>query len=98
MKCCAYVLMAASLAAAPATKTFVGVIHDNRCFGPNCATQCPVKKTSVYTLQAGDQAFLLSDQKSPARFTGRMVIVTGTVEPDNKLKVVSIVPASASSK
>jgi hypothetical protein len=74
-------------------KTFTGVIYDNRCVGPNCATQCPITKGPKYTLQSGDEAWVLSDQKTPARFTGKKVIVTGTVESDNKLKVISIAPA-----
>ena len=93
MKWCAYVFTAASLLAAPVTKTFTGVIHDNRCVGPDCATKCPVHKGPTYTLQTGDEAFVLTDQKTPAQFTGRKVIVRGTVGPDNKLKVISIAPA-----
>jgi hypothetical protein len=61
--------------------------------GPNCATQCPVTKGPKYTLQAGDEAWVLTDQKSPARFNGKKVTVTGTVESGNKLKVISIVPS-----
>ena len=74
-------------------QTFTGVIHDNRCVGPNCATQCPITKGPKYTLQAGDEAWVLSDQKAPAEFVGRRVIVTGTVGADYKLKVTSITPA-----
>jgi hypothetical protein len=74
-------------------KTFTGVIHSNRCVGPNCATQCPVTKEPKYTLQSGDEAWLLSDQKTPAHYVGRKVIVTGALGSDNTLKVTSIVPA-----
>jgi len=90
MKWCAYVLAAASLMASPATKTFTGVIHDNRCVGPDCATKCPVHKGPTYTLQTADEAFVLSDQKSPAPFDGKKVVVTGIIGPANKLKVISI--------
>ena len=76
------------------SKTFTGVIHDNRCVGPNCATQCPIGKGPTYTLQSGDEAWLLSDQITPARYVGRKVSVRGTVGADNKLKVTSIAPAS----
>ena len=76
-----------------APKTFTGVIHDNRCVGPNCATQCPVTKGPKYTLQSGDDAWVLSDRKTPARFVGRKVIVTGTVEAGNRLRVASIASA-----
>jgi hypothetical protein len=89
----ALMLVAASLCLAGSPRTFTGVIHDNRCVGPNCATQCPVTKGPKYTLQSGEEAWVLSDQKTPARFTGKKVVVTGTIESDNKLKVISIAPA-----
>jgi hypothetical protein len=93
-KRCALILVAAGLCfGGTAVKTFTGVIHDNRCVGPNCATQCPVTKGPKYTLQSGDAAWVLSDQKTPAQYVGRKVVVTGTVEADNKLKVTAIVPA-----
>jgi len=74
-------------------RTFTGVIHDNRCVGPNCATQCPITREPKYTLQSGDEAWVLSDQKTPAQYVGRKVIVTGSVGAHNTLKVTSIVPA-----
>jgi hypothetical protein len=93
-KRCALFLMAAGLCFGGKTeKTFTGVIHDNRCVGPNCATQCPITKEPKYTLQSGDEAWLLSDRKTPAQYVGRKVIVTGSVEAGNRLKVTSIVPA-----
>jgi hypothetical protein len=76
-----------------AQKTFTGTIHDNKCVGPNCATQCPVTKGPTYTLQSGEDAWVLSDQKTPAQYVGKKVVVTGTIEANNKLKVTSIVPA-----
>jgi hypothetical protein len=77
-----------------ARKTFTGVIHDNRCVGPNCATQCPINKAPVYTLQSGDEAWVLNDQKTPAGYVGKKVVVTGTLGPGNKLNVISIVSVS----
>jgi len=94
MKRCALLVALAGLClAGSARKTFTGVIHDNRCVGPNCATQCPINKSPVYTLQSGDDAWLLSDQKTPAKYVGKKVVVTGTPGPENKLNVASIVPA-----
>ena len=94
MKWCVLLLSAAGLCRGyDAPKTFTGVIHDNRCVGANCATQCPVTKSPKYTLQAGNEAWVLSDQKLPARFVGKKVIVKGTVGADNTLKVTSIVAA-----
>jgi hypothetical protein len=98
MKWIALLLLAAGLLIGDKSPgRFTGIIHDNRCVGPNCATQCPVTKGPVYTLQSGDAAWLLieplSDRKTPAQYVGKKVVVTGTVETDNKLKVLSIVPA-----
>lgn len=94
MKRCALLVALAGLClAGGARKTFTGVIHDNRCVGPNCATQCPINKGPVYTLQSGDDAWVLNYQKSPAPYVGKKVVVTGTPGPDNKLNVASIVPA-----
>jgi hypothetical protein len=94
MKWLVLLLTAAGLCrGADAPKTFTGVIHDNRCVGANCATQCPVTKGPKYTLQSGNDAWVLSDQKLPARYAGKKVIVTGTVGAGNTLKVTSIIAA-----
>jgi hypothetical protein len=94
MKWLVLLLAAAALSGAEkAPKRFTGVIHSNQCVGPNCATQCPITKEPRYTLQAGDEAWVLSDQKAAAKFSGRKVVVTGSVGTDNKFKVLSIVPA-----
>ena len=94
MKWCALLVALAGLCTAGgARKTVTGVIHDNRCVGPNCATQCPVRKGPVYTLQSGEDAWVLSEQKTPAQYAGKKVIVTGAIGPDNRLEVASIVPA-----
>jgi hypothetical protein len=87
------VAVAGLCVAGSALKTFTGVVHDNRCVGANCARQCPITKDPKYTLQSGDDAWLLSDQKTAARFTGKKVNVTGTIGAGNRLNVVSIVPA-----
>lgn len=91
--CISPLLLACLCLAGTAPKTFVGVIHDNRCVGPACATQCPINKAPTYTLQSGDDAWMLSDQKTPAKYAGKKVIVTGTVGANNRLIVTSIVPA-----
>jgi hypothetical protein len=94
MKWCALLLAAVGLCLGEnAPRTFIGVVHDNRCKGPNCATQCPITKGPTYTLQSGDEAWVLSDQKTPAQYVGKKVAVTGTIGADNKLKVSSIAPA-----
>ena len=94
MKRCALLLAIAGLSmAGTVQKTFIGVIHDNRCVGPNCARQCPITKDPKYTLQSGDEAWVLSDQKTIARYTGKKVVVTGALGPRNTLIVSSITTA-----
>ncbi len=73
-------------------KTYTGVIQDNKPVGANTATQCPVIRPK-YTLQTADQAWVLSDQKTAARFVGRRVVVEATPGAKNELKVTSIIPA-----
>jgi hypothetical protein len=86
-------LGAAGDAARVSPSTFTGTIHDNRCVGPNCAKQCPVKKGPVYTLQTSDAAWVLSDQRSPEKYNGKRVVVSGRVIAGNKIQVLSITPA-----
>lgn len=94
MKWCVISILTAGLAlAAPASKTLTGIVHDNRCVGPICATQCPVNKSPVYTLQSGEDAWILSTPNPPAQYVGRKVVVTGAIIAPNKLKVTSIAPA-----
>lgn len=69
---------------------FTGVIRDNRCADGLCATQCPVRKTPLYTLQTETDGWRLSDQKTPARYLGRKVEISGHPGRGNTLKVVSM--------
>ncbi|HWF09113.1 MAG TPA: hypothetical protein VG297_11660 [Bryobacteraceae bacterium] len=98
MKWCVVSMLVAGLAVAGSpARTIVGVVHDNHCVGPNCATQCPINKSPVYTLQSGESdgyaAYILSTAKPPAQYVGRKVVVTGTLVAANKIKVTSIAPA-----
>ena len=87
-------IVALSLVAAAgfAAQTFTGVVHSNQCVGPACATQCPIDKDPVYTLQTEDRAWRLSDPKTAARYAGKKVMITGTTK-GNVLKIVSVAPA-----
>jgi len=77
---------AALMAAAP--KTFTGVITDAMCgkdhammnIKPDskCVTDC-VKAGSKYSLLDGSNVYELSDQKTPEKFAGQKVKVTGTL-------------------
>jgi hypothetical protein len=97
-RCALFLAIACFSMAGAAQKTFIGVIHDNRCIGPNCARQCPVTKDPRYTLQSGEDAWILTDRKNPGRFsgtryTGKKVVVIGTRGPGNTLLVSSVVLA-----
>ncbi len=77
-------------AASPRDNTFTGIVYDNRCSDGVCATQCPVSKTPKYTLQTDTEGWLLSDQKTPAKYVGKRVRITGHPAGGNRLRVVSI--------
>lgn len=75
-------------AAAP-PKTYTGVITDTMCgkdhammnIKPDskCVAEC-VKSGSKYALLEGSNVYELSDQKTPEKFAGQKVKVTGTLE------------------
>lgn len=82
--------LAGFCSAADTPRVYQGTIYDNRCSDGLCATQCPVSKTPKYTLQTETDAWLLSDQKTPAKFLGKKVTITATASGNNTLKVRSI--------
>src|SRR4029453_7481566 len=95
------VLPLASLSAAPAKQTFVGIITDDMCakdghatmrMGPTdaeCTKACIVAHGAVYVLADGKNVYDLSDQKTPEKFAGKKVRVTGTL--DAKTKAIQVV-------
>jgi hypothetical protein len=89
MKGCVLFLVASGLMFA---KTYTGVINDNKPVASNTAKMCPVIRPKL-TLQTADQAWVLSDQTTAARFVGKKVVVEGTPGAKNELKVTSITPA-----
>jgi hypothetical protein len=92
---------AALLLAAGEKKTLTGVISDEMCGKDHkmmnvtpdskCVTEC-VKAGSKYVLLSGPNVYVLSDQKTPEKFAGKKVTVTGTVDGKN-MKVDSIAAA-----
>src|SRR6476660_10637846 len=92
---------AALLLAAGEKKTLTGVITDEMCGNDHkmmnvkpdskCVTEC-VKAGSKYGLLSGSTVYALSDQKTPEKFAGKKVAVTGTVDGKN-IKVTSIAEA-----
>ena len=92
---------AALLMAAGEKKTMTGVITDEMCGNDHkmmnvkpdskCVTEC-IKMGSKYALLSGSTVYKLSDQKTPEKFAGKKVTVTGMVD-GKKIKVTSIAEA-----
>ena len=98
MKSLAIFFAALTLTAAPPKQTVTGVITDEMCGldhkamnvkpDSKCVVEC-AKMGSTYVLASGAKIYKLSDQKTPAKFAGQKVTVTGTLD-GKTLKVDSI--------
>jgi Protein of unknown function (DUF5818) len=99
-------LLAAALVAAPAPQKFTGVITDGMCadgdhshmkMGPTdaeCTKACVSFHGAQYVLYDGKESYTLSDQKTPEKFAGKKVTVTGSMNAKTKtIHVDSIVAA-----
>jgi hypothetical protein len=104
-------LIAAALAAQPGKGTFTGAITDSMCatadhshmkMGPTdkeCTIACVEEHGAEYVLWDGQDAYTLSDQKTPEKFAGQKVTVTGTLDAKTKtIQVASIVAAKSAAK
>jgi len=81
-----------ALSAAQAKQTFVGTITDDMCeradhsrmqMGPtdaDCTRACVAAHGAAYVLFDGKNVYKLSDQKTPDKFAGQKVRVTGTLD------------------
>jgi hypothetical protein len=89
----------AGLSAAPAgaPRTFTGVITDDMCARPGghnsmrmgptdaeCTRACVDIHGAAFVLYDGKNVYDLSDQKTPDRFAGQKVTVTGELDPKTK--------------
>lgn len=75
---------------------FTGVITDSMCadgdhfamqMGPTdaeCTKACIDSHGASYVLYDGKEAYFLSDQKTPEKFAGKKVVVTGTLDAAKK--------------
>ena len=101
-------LLALACVSAPAAQkpqTFVGAITDDMCvkdghetmrMGPNdaeCTKACIMAHGAEYVLADGKTVYTLSDQKTPEKFAGQRVRVTGTVDKAHKIQVLSMAAA-----
>jgi hypothetical protein len=100
MKLTATLLLAAVLSGVQAKPTFTGIITDDMCaradhsgmrMGPTdaeCTKACVMAHGASYVLYDGKSAYVLSDQKTPEKFAGQKVTVTGTL--DEKTKTITV--------
>ena len=88
-------------ALAPQSKrTFTGTITDSMCenadhshmrMGPTdaeCTKACVEEHDASFVLYDGKNVYMLSDQRTPAKFAGRKVKVTGTL--DAKTRTIQV--------
>ena len=80
------------MASAQNRQRFTGVITDSMCatgdhsqmkMGPTdaeCTKACVNEHDASYVLYDGKDAYVLDDQKTPEKFAGKRVVVTGTVD------------------
>jgi hypothetical protein len=96
-------LAVAALAAARGKQTFTGTITDDMCakadhsqmrMGPTdaeCTIACISAHGAAYVLYDGTDVYTLSDQRTPERFAGRKVRVTGTLDAKTRtIKMESV--------
>jgi hypothetical protein len=85
-------LAMAALSVAPDKQAFTGTITDSMCaradhsqmrMGPTdaeCTAACVSAHGATYVLYDGKEIYTLSDQRTPEKFAGKKVTVTGTLD------------------
>jgi hypothetical protein len=99
-------LVALLAAPAYAADSVTGTITDSECTTANhklmgmgdtdaeCTKACIEEHGATYLLYDGKNVYKLSDQKAPAAFAGKKVVVTGTVDAKTRtIRVESIAAA-----
>jgi hypothetical protein len=99
-------LIAVAVIPAQGTRNFTGTVTDSMCPAGNhsqmrmgstdaeCAIACNGAHGATYVLYDGKDTYSLSDQKTPAKFAGKKVTVTGTLDAKSKtIRVTSITTA-----
>jgi hypothetical protein len=103
MKLLSAVLLVTVAAGAPAARSITGTITDSMCatadhshmqMGPTnaeCTKACVEEHDASFVLFDGRDVYTLSDQQMPAKFAGRKVTVTGSVDArTHTIRVASI--------
>jgi len=100
------VLVVAAFIPPQSTRRFTGTITDSMCpagdhsqmrMGPTnaeCTIACNDGHGAPYVLYDGKDTYTLSDQKTPEKFAGKKVTVTGTLDAKNKTIQVTSIAAS----
>ena len=90
----------AALSAAQGKRAFTGTITDSMCpdgdhsrmrmgaTDAECTIACIDAHGAMYVLYDGKETYTLSDQKTPEKFAGQKVTVTGTL--DTKTKTIQV--------
>jgi hypothetical protein len=99
-------LAGAVLIAAPGKQTFTGVVTDSMCpdgdhshmrMGPTdaeCTKACVSLHDAMYMLYDGKESYTLSDQKTPEKFAGKKVTVTGRLDAKSRTIQVDSIAAA----
>lgn len=99
-------LFVAALPAAQAKRQFTGTITDSMCpegdhtfmrmgsTDAECTTACVDAHGALYVLYDGKETYTLSDQKTPEKFAGQKVTVTGTLDAKTKTVQVESIAAA----
>jgi hypothetical protein len=106
MKPLVILLIVAAFGPAQAKRTFTGTITDSMCaagnhaqmrMGPTdaeCAIACVDAHGALYVLYDGTNAYTLSDQKTPEKFSGKKVTVTGVLNTSTRTIQVDSITAA----
>ena len=93
-------LVITAIVPAQSRQTFTGIVTDTMCaagdhsnmrMGPTageCTTACVAAHGALYVLHDGKETYALSDQKTPEKFAGKRVSVTGTL--DAKTRTIQV--------
>jgi hypothetical protein len=100
------VLVVAAFVPPQSPRRFTGTITDSMCpagdhsqmrMGPTnaeCTIACNDGHGAPYVLYDGKDTYTLSDQKTPQKFAGKKVTVTGMLDAKNKTIQVTSIAAS----
>jgi hypothetical protein len=99
-------LMLAALMPAQNAQRFTGTVTDSMCpagdhsrmrmgsTNAECTIACNDAHGALYVLYDGKDAYTLSDQKTPQKFAGKKVTVTGTLDAKTRMIQVTSIAAA----